>query len=211
MFRKVRPKARGGNLNEPRVAQRDITDPTPECNVINKARRSLCANRKEGAEDLLNTEPNKIASRSGNQREQSMDDRRVIGQDQAPAFIGDRECDRTGWPTSVDPLATDREYTVREEFAHATRCIVRRLHVDGARCGQVSTLDRLNLRTLISGRLARWSCCGCVAPTLPCGAVPFADRIEVETELQVTPSRSRRCVGHCSGRLLHAAKCRTRR
>jgi len=194
-FGKVGPETRGGNLDEPWIAQRHVADPTAEGDIVDEARRSLCADRQKGAEYLLYAEPNKIASCSSDERQQPMDDHRVVGHDQASGFISEGKCDRPGRPAAVDSLAPECQHATWEEFAHATRCLVGRLYVDRTRCSKIATFDRLDLRTMIHRGLARRSCDWRMATHLSGGAVPFAHHIEIEPELEVAARISRRCRG----------------
>ena len=108
--------------------------------------RLIGADRDQRAEEILDAEANELSTGTCDQCQKPMHNVRIFGNEECAAFIGDRECDRSARATPIDAVPTERESAAVREGAEALLCLAHAVEVQCPCGGEISTLQRLNLR-----------------------------------------------------------------
>ena len=108
--------------------------------------RLIGTDRDQRTEEIFDSESNELSARTCNQCQQPMHNVRVFGNEECAAFIGDRECDRPARTTPIDAVPTEREGAAARKGAEALLCLAHAVEVQCPCSGEISTLQRLNLR-----------------------------------------------------------------
>jgi hypothetical protein len=102
--------------------------------------------RDQRAEEILDAKPNELSARTRNQCQKPVHNVRIFGNEECADFIGNRECDRSTRTTPIDAVPPERKGTISCKRAKTLLCLAHAVEVQCPCGGEISTLQRLDLR-----------------------------------------------------------------
>jgi hypothetical protein len=107
--REISTESRRGDLNETRVAHRDIRNPGAERYIIHKVGRSFGSNAHHCSNETFYAEAGKFTVRTRKALQQRMHHSAIVGGENRSRVIDNRDCQFCLWATPIRTHTADRK------------------------------------------------------------------------------------------------------